>query len=294
MRDWINIIDEWTENKRDKSINSYLKNFFEKTFQNTLIPEKSWFGFPPSKNSLGLFFGRVMLVGIFQDTIEIIIDDDISDKIGFPTRVVGSSKSNGELLFWITTSSSNLKKLIENELIWKHYKVASLKVDSYSNISWERKDWLNGKFRLSEIYNPNKRIELTNEEYELTFENEIRNSQLDSKEKRIERLKKANKTAQQTISTSKIYIRNSDVVAEVLDRANGICEYCENQAPFKRDFDGLGFLEVHHLIPLSENGLDTVENCVALCPNCHRHAHYGKKTFELNKIKKKRHTNGYK
>ncbi|MGJ8745916.1 HNH endonuclease [Polaribacter sp.] len=286
MRDWNKIIDEWTLRKRNKSINPDLKNFFEKAFQNTLIPEKSWFGFPSSKNSLGLFFGRVMLVGIFQDTIEIIIDDDISEKIGFPTRVVGSSKSNGELLYWITTSSSNLKKLTENELIWKHYKVASLKVENYPNISWERKDWLNGKFILSQIYNPNKRIELTNEEYELTFENEIKNSQFDSKEKRQERLKKANKTAQETFSTSKIYIRNSDVVAEVLDRANGVCEYCENEAPFKKDSDGIGFLEVHHIIPLSENGLDTVENCTALCPNCHRHAHYGKTTFKIEKLRK--------
>lgn len=286
MRDWNNIIDDWTENKRDKSINADLKLFFEQAFQNTLIPEKSWFGFPPSKNSLGLFFGRVMLAGIFQDTIEIIIDEDISNKIGFPTRVVGSSKSNGELLYWITTSSANLKKLTENELIWKHYKVASLKVNNYSNISWERKDWLIGKTRLSEIYNPIKRIELTNEDYELTFQNEVDNSLLDSKEIRRERLRKANKIPQQSFSISKIYIRNSDVVAEVLDRANGFCEYCKNEAPFKKDSDGLGFLEVHHIIPLSENGLDTVENCVALCPNCHRHAHYGKKTFELRKLKK--------
>lgn len=286
MRDWNNIIDEWTENKRDKSINADLKLFFEQAFQNTLIPEKSWFGFPPSKNSLGLFFGRVMLAGIFQDTIEIIIDEDISNKIGFPTRVVGSSKSNGELLYWITTSSANLKKLTENELIWKHYKVASLKVNNYSNISWERKDWLIGKTKLSEIYNPIKRIELTNEDYELTFQNEVDNSLLDSKEIRRERLRKANKIPQQSFSISKIYIRNSDVVAEVLDRANGFCEYCKNEAPFKKDSDGLGFLEVHHIIPLSQNGLDTVENCVALCPNCHRHAHYGKKTFELRKLKK--------
>lgn len=284
MRNWKDIIDEWTENKRDKSINSDLKEFFEKALQNTLVPKKSWFGFPSSKNSLGIFFGRIMLVGIFQDTIEIIIDDDISEKIGFPTRVVGSSKSNGELLYWVTTNSSNLKKLTENELIWKHYKVASLKVDNYTNISWERKDWLKGKFRLSEIYNPKKRIELTNEEYQTTFENEIKNSQFDSKEKRLKRLKKANKTAQETLSTSKIYIRNSDVVAEVLERANGVCEYCEKNAPFKKDSDGLGFLEVHHIIPLSENGFDTIENCVALCPNCHRHAHYGKKTFELNRV----------
>lgn len=285
MNDWKKIIDEWTKNKRDKSLNPDLKDLFEKAFSNTLLPEKSWFGFPPSKNSLGLFFGRVMLVGMFQDTIEIIIDDDISEKIGFSARVVGSSKSNGELLYWVSTSSNNLKDLITNELIWKHYKVASLKVDNYSNIRWERDDWHKGKFKLSQVYISHDTIELTREEYELTFENEIKNSQKDSRESRLKRLRKAEKLPQKTFSTSKIYIRNADVVAEVLERANGNCEYCKKAAPFKKDSDGLGFLEVHHVIPLSENGLDTIENCVALCPNCHRHAHYGQKTFELSKIK---------
>jgi len=38
-------------------------------------------------------------------------------------------------------------------------------------------------------------------------------------------------------------------------------------------------LEVHHKVPLAEGGDDTVENAIALCPNCHRHAHYGKTTY---------------
>jgi hypothetical protein len=64
------------------------------------------------------------------------------------------------------------------------------------------------------------------------------------------------------------------VKADVLDRAKGVCEWCSKEAPFKKA-NGRLFLEVHHAIPLGEGGPDTVDNAFALCPNCHREAHYG-------------------
>ncbi|HFF3786519.1 HNH endonuclease [Enterobacter mori] len=71
------------------------------------------------------------------------------------------------------------------------------------------------------------------------------------------------------------YDRNPDVVAEVLLRAQNNCECCDAPAPFQRTKDGRYYLEVHHIIPLSENGEDNVDNAIALCPNCHRQEHYG-------------------
>jgi 5-methylcytosine-specific restriction endonuclease McrA len=68
--------------------------------------------------------------------------------------------------------------------------------------------------------------------------------------------------------------RNPDVVTEVLERANGTCEHCRSPAPFTRASDGTPYLEVHHKIRLANDGEDTVENAVALCPNCHRRAHF--------------------
>jgi 5-methylcytosine-specific restriction protein A len=70
------------------------------------------------------------------------------------------------------------------------------------------------------------------------------------------------------------YQRNPDVVAAVLERANGHCERCRNPAPFLRS-DGTPYLEVHHSIGLADGGPDTVANALALCPNCHRELHYG-------------------
>ncbi len=71
------------------------------------------------------------------------------------------------------------------------------------------------------------------------------------------------------------FLRNPDVIAEVLLRAAGVCELCGNPAPFNRRSDETPYLEVHHRKTLASGGEDTVENAVATCPNCHRREHYG-------------------
>ncbi|MFH4643315.1 MULTISPECIES: HNH endonuclease [Vibrio harveyi group] len=74
-------------------------------------------------------------------------------------------------------------------------------------------------------------------------------------------------------TTTKIYKRSGKVKGWVIRRAKGSCELCGDDAPFEKE-DGTPFLEVHHLTRLKDDGPDTVENCAALCPNCHRKLHY--------------------
>lgn len=74
--------------------------------------------------------------------------------------------------------------------------------------------------------------------------------------------------------TSIAYQRDPAVVAFVETRAKGVCELCDQPAPFLRK-DGTPFLEVHHIDLLAEGGADTIENAAGLCPNCHRACHYG-------------------
>lgn len=64
-------------------------------------------------------------------------------------------------------------------------------------------------------------------------------------------------------------------------RANGLCESCGTPAPFV-GIDKTPFLEVHHLIRLADEGPDEPQNVCALCPNCHRHAHFGVDRSEFN------------
>jgi len=87
--------------------------------------------------------------------------------------------------------------------------------------------------------------------------------------------------------------RDPEVIAWVKQRANGLCELCEREAPF-RDRNNQPFLEVHHVFPLADNGPDTIENAVGLCPNCHRECHHGTdvevlREYLLEKLKKLNH-----
>ena len=87
---------------------------------------------------------------------------------------------------------------------------------------------------------------------------------------------------QKLIETTQ-FERDPAVRAGVLKRANGICELCNNDAPFKKA-NGNPFLEVHHAVPLGKGGPDTIDNAFALCPNCHREAHYGEYRAEIEKM----------
>lgn len=97
-----------------------------------------------------------------------------------------------------------------------------------------------------------------------------------SPEERRKALQFINPIPAKIIVQQTVYVRDPLVTAERLYLANGICDHCGKPAPFNRDSDGTPYLEVHHIKMLAEGGEDTLENTVALCPNCHRKAHYGK------------------
>lgn len=108
-----------------------------------------------------------------------------------------------------------------------------------------------------------------------SFESRVANSQSDHSKARLARLATAPKLPKKVLVQTHVFLRNPDVVAEVLFRANGRCERCQSDAPFIRRSDCSPYLEVHHRLPLADGGEDTVENAIALCPNCHREMHYG-------------------
>ena len=66
--------------------------------------------------------------------------------------------------------------------------------------------------------------------------------------------------------------RDPFVSEHVKRRAKGMCDLCNMPAPFE-DKKGHPYLESHHVVWLAEGGEDTIENAVALCPNCHRKMH---------------------
>jgi hypothetical protein len=70
------------------------------------------------------------------------------------------------------------------------------------------------------------------------------------------------------------YPRDARVRSRVLQRAAGKCELCGKRG-FKQA-DGSYYLESHHIIALAKEGADRMKNVIALCPNHHREAHFGR------------------
>lgn len=83
----------------------------------------------------------------------------------------------------------------------------------------------------------------------------------------------------QTVS---VFERSRTVRAYVFARAKGLCEDCGETAPFFTPA-GAPFLEAHHIRRMTDGGPDDPRFMIALCPNCHRRAHYGRDAQVRNK-----------
>jgi 5-methylcytosine-specific restriction protein A len=75
------------------------------------------------------------------------------------------------------------------------------------------------------------------------------------------------------ISIAAYRLRSRQIRKYAILRSRGRCEACGAPPPFVDD-NGQGFLEVHHITRLADDGIDSPENIAAICPNCHRRAHY--------------------
>lgn len=85
---------------------------------------------------------------------------------------------------------------------------------------------------------------------------------------------------------SKFYDRSHYISLYVKIMSQGICDLCNNKAPFICS-DGFPYLECHHVHWLSQGGEDDVRNAVALCPNCHRKMHVLNLKEDIDILKKK-------
>jgi len=116
-----------------------------------------------------------------------------------------------------------------------------------------------------EVYGPNKLKKLRNKTIE---------------ELRAAALSKAPPTASTKEKREVAYYRSEALKIYVVLRSKGFCEGCGSEAPFQTKKGP--FLECHHVHRLADGGPDHPQNVVALCPNCHRRAHYAQNSVEFN------------
>ncbi|MFA0889246.1 MAG: HNH endonuclease [Synergistales bacterium] len=101
-------------------------------------------------------------------------------------------------------------------------------------------------------------------------------------ELRVKALEKASPQATLEERLRNNYKRSDYIRLYALKRAGGRCEGCGENAPFMGK-TGAPYLEVHHLRSLWDEGPDTPENVIALCPTCHRRVHNGIDGNEYNR-----------
>ena len=53
---------------------------------------------------------------------------------------------------------------------------------------------------------------------------------------------------------------------QVIDRAEGCCEYCKSQIRFSPNS-----FEIDHIIPIRQGGMNQLENMALACPQCNGH-----------------------
>lgn len=77
-----------------------------------------------------------------------------------------------------------------------------------------------------------------------------------------------------------VYYRSEALTQYARARSGGTCEGCLQVAPFETKAGP--YLECHHVNRRADGGPNLPENVVAICPNCHRRAHYSTDAGEFN------------
>ena len=134
---------------------------------------------------------------------------------------------------------------------------------------WERLKWIINQKNPGAFPDafPPDRADLEEE-----FEDAVRKASLKSVDELRKIAEKKQSSKKTSVVQSKVYHRDPTIAAYVKKRANGHCQLCGSPAPFKDQNDD-PYLECHHIVWLSKGGIDSIDNCVALCPNCHRKMH---------------------
>ena len=78
-----------------------------------------------------------------------------------------------------------------------------------------------------------------------------------------------------------VRVRAEAVREYVYKRARGRCEGCGRDAPF-RTKARRPYLEAHHTTRMADGGPDHPAHVIALCPTCHRRAHYAQDAEAYN------------
>lgn len=174
----------------------------------------------------------------------------------------------------------------------RKYPDAQLK--SLENIHWKSfsarydSDYIDTHYRLDFNYNGFRQIILDYAGYILLFSNYVNREQAFYEE------------GQKFIETSTKYERNPINRRICLSSKGYACSVCGLKMEDKYGGIGRDFIEVHHVVPVSEYDgaryIDPLKELFPVCPNCHAMLHRRKPPYSIEELKKMitRHVGGEK
>lgn len=121
---------------------------------------------------------------------------------------------------------------------------------------------------------PPSPVVMTEAAYYQQLDDQVRLALALSSYSRLEKIRSSGKPKKITI-TKTIDDLDPHVIAEVLNRARGMCENCLQPAPFYKKSDYQPYLEIYVKKPLEQDGEANLENLMAVCPNCHQRLIHG-------------------
>lgn len=134
--------------------------------------------------------------------------------------------------------------------------------------------------------NKNDRVLISRELIVEKEKNQERKNRKLSDEELEKRARQARKKGASRTTTVNTFERDSYVIEYAKRWAQGVCQLCEKNAPFKNK-KGDPYLHTHHIDWLSRDGDDSIENTVALCPNCHDKMHVVDNRDDIKTLKDK-------
>ncbi|MFT3983585.1 MAG: HNH endonuclease [Lachnospiraceae bacterium] len=122
-------------------------------------------------------------------------------------------------------------------------------------------------------------------ELEIEMEIEATKAKRLPPEKLAEQIQKTMNPKKPQKTDAFVYYRSPYIKEMVKYIADGKCQMCGEKAPFY-DKENKPYLEEHHVKRLADGGSDSMDNVVAVCPNCHRRVHVLKNEMDAVVLEK--------
>lgn len=262
---WQEAVREWVCQVRPELANEFVQ-FFGLAFKPIIDPEQARFGVHSTRISLCV--GNIWLAA-FASRIWLLLDESSRDP-RFEFELAKSTKRYTPL-YWLKAAPERVTEILQSQNIWTSYANACRKVlespISRTNIP---KNQIN-KVRLSDLVN-SAPVSLP-EEPTLS----LRDTETEFLEGGIQEV------------TLELRRRNQLLRRQATARYGYRCQICGFSFEEFYGELGKGYIEVHHLIPLSDReteGSTGIEDVTVVCANCHRVLHRnGKNPIPLDHLR---------